>query len=156
MNITEYLLEFIIAFLVAVGYAIIYDVSKDILPYAGFAGAIGWTSSSILEYEFGLHVFVATFIAASLVGMTSQIFARQLKTPVILFTIPGIIPIVPGGSAYNAMRSFVEGNSDRGFELLITTFMVAGALALGLALNSALFQLFSSRNLFRRGRRFLP
>lgn len=152
----DYLLQFITAFIVASSYAIIYEVPKDIIAFAGITGAIGWVTSSFLENVWEMHTFVAILIASFIIGLTSQIFARRLKAPVIIFSIPGIIPIVPGGSAYNAMRSFVEGNSDQGFRLLIATFMSAGAIALGLALNSAFTQLVTKKNIFRRGRRFLP
>lgn len=152
----EYLMEFIITFFIAVGYAIIYEVPRDILIYAGITGATGGLVSTFFENFFELHTAVATLIASFIVGFVSQLFARRLKAPVIIFSIPGIIPIVPGGSAYNAMRSFVIGNSDQGFQLLISTFMSAGAIALGLALNSAFMQLLSKENPFRRGRRFLP
>lgn len=152
----DYLIQFVVASIIAISYSITYEVPRDTLISAGITGGIGWVVSSFLENTVELHVFVATLIASFIIGLASQIFARRLKAPVIIFSIPGILPIVPGGSAYNAMRTFVEGNTTQGFQLLTATFMTAGAIALGLALNSAFVQLISSEHLFRRGRRFIP
>ena len=100
--------------------------------------------------------FIATITASFMIAFASQIFARRLKTPVIVFTLPGLIPLVPGGAAYNMMRAFVEGNTELGFQFATTTFLTAGALALGLSINGAFFQLFSSRSLFNRGDQYVP
>lgn len=39
---------------------------------------------------------------------------------------------------------------------LIETFIVAGGLALGLTVNSAIFQVLSPRAIIQQGRRYLP
>ena len=99
---------------------------------------------------------LSTIIASFFIAFFSQIFARRVRTPVIIFTLPGLIPLVPGGLAYNTMRAFVEGNTELGILSARDTFLTAGALALGLAINGAFFQLFSSKDLFKRGTKYVP
>lgn len=99
---------------------------------------------------------LATSMASFFIAFASQIFARRLKSPVIVFTLPGLIPLVPGGMAYNMMRAFVEGEMILGFQFATNTFLTAGALALGLSINGAFFQLISSRNIFNRGNKYVP
>ena len=36
--------------------------------------------------------------------------SRRYKRPVIIFIVPGIIPLVPGGAAYEATRYLVSNN----------------------------------------------
>lgn len=150
------MIQFISGLIVSIGFGIIYDIPKNNLFYSGLAGAIGWMISFTMIQVFDIHLFISTTTASFFVALVGQMFSRAFRTPVTLFIMPGLIPLVPGGVAFNMMRSFVEGNNASGAQFAIDTFLVAGALALGIALNSAAFQLFSTRNLFRRGRRYIP
>lgn len=49
------------------------------------------------------------FLAAVAVALVSQAMARQFKAPVILFVIPGILPMVPGAGMYRIVYSIVMG-----------------------------------------------
>ena len=154
------LLDFVIhfgsSFLTALGFAILYNIPRKTIIPAGITGAIGWTIFFFLNNYLGFQNFLATIIASFFIAFASQIFARRFRTPVIIFTLPVLIPLVPGGIAYNMMRAFVEGNTELGILYARDTFLTAGALALGLSINGALFQLFSSKDLFKRGTKYVP
>lgn len=152
----DFVIHFGSSFITALGFSILYNIPRKTIIPAGITGAIGWTIYFFLTVYFSIEEFLATIIASFFIAFASQIFARKFKTPVIIFTLPGLIPLVPGGLAYNMMRAFVEGNANLGFEYATDTFLTAGALALGLSINGALFQLFSSRDLFKRGTKYVP
>lgn len=152
----DFIIHFGSSFITALGFSILYNNPKNAILPAGLTGAIGWTLYYFLVNYLNTIDFLATIIASFFIAFTSQIFARKLKTPVIIFTLPGLIPLVPGGMAYNMMRAFVEGNANIGFQYATSTFLTAGALALGLSVNGALFQLFTTRDLFKRGGKYVP
>lgn len=152
----QLLIHFGSSFLTALGFAVLYNIPRKTIVPSGITGAVGWTIYFYLTEYLNLVDFLATIIASFFIAFTAQIFARRVRTPVIIFILPGIIPLVPGGTAYNAMRAFVEGHSELGFQYTTNTFLTAGAIALGLSINGALFQLLSSRDLFRRGRKYVP
>lgn len=154
--LVDFILHFGSSFLTALGFAILYNIPRKTIVPAGLTGAIGWTIYFFLVNYFGMLFFLATIIASFFIAFASQIFARRLRTPVIIFTLPGLIPLVPGGAAYNMMRAFVEGNSELGFDYATTTFLTAGALALGLSINGVVFQVFSTRSLFKQSNRYVP
>ncbi len=157
MNIlTDFIVHFGSSFLTAFGFTILYNIPKKAILPASITGAVGWTSYFFLTNYLTVVNFVSTIIASFFIAFISQVFARKLKKPVIIFTLPGLIPLVPGGMVYNMMRAFVEGNSELGFQFATNTFLTAGALALGLSINGVFFQLFSSRDLFKRGKRYVP
>ena len=154
MNILkDFIIHFGSSFIAAFGFTILYNIPKKVVFPASLTGAIGWTSHFFLINYFMTENFLATIIASFFIAFVSQIFARKHKKPVILFTLPGIIPLVPGGMVYNMMRSFVEGQTNLGVQFAIGTFLTAGGLALGLLINSALFQLLSSHDIFKRGQK---
>lgn len=152
----DFVIHFTASFLTAMGFSILYNIPRKTMIPAGITGGIGWTSYFFLVNYLGVVDFVATVIASFFIAFASQIFARKFRTPVIIFTLPGLIPLVPGGAAYNMMRAFVEGNTTLGLDYGIETFLTAGALALGLSINGVVFQLLTSRSLFKRGSNYVP
>ncbi|EXJ23989.1 Integral membrane protein [Alkalibacterium sp. AK22] len=147
---------FIAALAGTFGFGVIYNVPTRTLVASSFSGAVGWMVYYFLAFELNLDLFVGVGVAAFLVAFFSQWYARHFRMPVIVFAIPGIIPLVPGGSAYNMMRAFVEGNSDFAFMYATETFLISGAIAVGLSVNSGLFQVFSNRAFAKREKRYLP
>ena len=152
----DFIIQFGSSFVTALGFSILYNIPRKTIIPAGMTGAIGWTSFFFFTAYLSVTEFLATIIASFIIAFISQILARKFKTPVIIFTLPGLIPLVPGEMAYNMMLAFVEGNTTLGVEYGTSTFLTAGALALGLSINGALFQLFSSRDLFKRGTKYVP
>ena len=149
----DFIIHFGSSFIAAFGFTILYNIPKKVVFPASLTGAIGWTTHFFLINYFMTENFLATIVASFFIAFVSQIFARKHKKPVILFTLPGIIPLVPGGMVYNMMRSFVEGQTNLGVQFAINTFLTAGALALGLLINSALFQILSSRDILNKGQK---
>lgn len=152
----DFIRHFGASFITAIGFAVLYNIPKRTIIPAGFTGGLGWTVYFFLTTYLSTQGFLATIIASFCIAFASQIFARRLRAPVIVFTLPGLIPLVPGGMAYNMMRAFVEGDTLLGFQFATNTFLTAGALALGLSINGAFFQLISSRNIFNRGSKYVP
>lgn len=52
-----------------------------------------------------------------------------------MFSVSGIIPLVPGGVAYNALRHVAQNQFDQAVQLGAQAFMISGAIALGLLLS---------------------
>ena len=152
----DFIQHFGSSFITALGFSVLYNIPRRTIVPAGFTGGVGWTVYFFLTTYLSTQSFLATIIASFCIAFASQIFARRLRVPVIVFTLPGLIPLVPGGMAYNMMRAFVEGDTLLGFQFATSTFLTAGALALGLSINGAFFQLISSRNIFNRGSKYVP
>jgi uncharacterized membrane protein YjjB (DUF3815 family) len=155
MNL-NHIAYFIAALVATFGFGVLYNVPTRTLFASSFAGAVGWIVYYILSFQIELDLFVGVGVAAFLVAYFSQWYARHYRMPVIVFAIPGIIPLVPGGSAYNMMRAFIEGSSEMALMYATETFLISGAIALGLSVNSGLFQVFSNRAFEKRDKRYLP
>lgn len=84
----------------------------------------------------------ASFLGAFAVAIVAHLFAKRFKMPMIIFSVAGIIPLVPGGSAYNAMRHIVENDFLTSMSFASRAFMVSGAIAMGLVFAEVIIQLF--------------
>jgi uncharacterized membrane protein YjjB (DUF3815 family) len=134
------LVQLITSFVASAAFALLFNAPKKSLLKCGFVGMAGWF---VYVWLVGKHYdsVVASFIAAIIIAIISQIFAKVYKTPVIIFSISGIIPLVPGGTAYDAMRKFVENDYNVAIQLAAKAFMISGAIAVGLVISEVLNQL---------------
>lgn len=138
----EYVAQLITSFIGSAGFGVIFNVPRDSLVKCGFVGMTGWICYYVLS-QGGLNLIPATAIASTLIAVISQFFAKMYKTPMIIFTVGGIIPLVPGGLAYNAMRHFVENDYGTALSLAAKAFLISGSIAMGLVFSEVLHQIIS-------------
>ncbi|GAK40960.1 threonine/serine exporter family protein [Paenibacillus urinalis] len=128
------------SFIASLAFGIIFNAPRKMLFPCGIVGMLGWIIYDIMEP--GYEAVSATLMATLVIGVLSQVFARLYKHPVIIFSVAGIIPLVPGGMAYNAMRYFVQNDYTTAVELAAKALMIAGSIAVGLILSEVLNQAF--------------
>lgn len=135
--------HFLTSFFAASSFVILFNAPKKSLLQCGLVGMLGWVLYVAVRGEIGEAP--ATLAASLLVGILCQLFAKIYRTPVIIFSVAGVIPLVPGGMAYNAMRRFVENQYDQALQIGAQTLMIAGAIAAGLVLSEVLNQMMRPR-----------
>ncbi|WP_108670890.1 threonine/serine exporter family protein [Peribacillus acanthi] len=141
--------QMITSFVASAAFGIIFNIPKDSVLKCGFTGMAGWICYITLSYV-EVDMMMATAVSSFLVAIISLIFAKKYKTPIIIFTVGGIIPLVPGGMAYDAMRNFVENDYNAAINLAAKAFMISGAIAIGLVFSEVLHQLFRKSSLLKR------
>ena len=82
----------------------------------------------LLCVSFGLSSVWASFFGAAFVDLASQILARKLKAPVIIFLVIGVLPLVPGYGIYKVAYDLFSGGNVNAS--LTNALMLAGAVAL--------------------------
>ncbi|MCU9614459.1 threonine/serine exporter family protein [Caldibacillus lycopersici] len=135
------LAQLVTSFIATSGFGIIFNVPKQALIKCGFVGMVGWLIYYYLV-EQTMDSVPASFIAAFFIAVISHVFARKYKTPVIIFTVGGIIPLVPGGLAYDAMRYFVLNDYNMAIQLAAKVLMIAGAIAIGIVFSEVFNQVY--------------
>lgn len=132
--------EFLLAFLGSFAGAVLFNIERYNLIWAGLCGGIAWTIYKLLIISSGRAIY-ATFIAAIFVGLFSEVMARKVKTPAYVFSIPGMYPLVPGIMAFDTIYLLVFGKMEEGINKGIETAATAGAIAFGIMLASTLYHL---------------
>ncbi|SEG27519.1 threonine/serine exporter family protein [Paenibacillus sp. UNC499MF] len=133
--------QLVTSYIASAAFGIIFNVPRNTLIQCGFVGMMGWLVYIALVRS-DTNAIVATLAAAFFVTVISRVFARLYKTPIIVFSVAGIIPLVPGGMAYDAMRSFVENDYNLAVQLAAKAFMISGSIAAGLIFSEVMNQLF--------------
>ncbi|RSL28959.1 threonine/serine exporter [Salibacterium salarium] len=133
-------LELIFCFVATVAFGIIFNIPLRLVWWGGLIGVVIWLIYSSLPI-YGFSQVYAAAIAAFVAAFTSHWLARYKKVPVTTFTIPGIIPLVPGGKAYSSMLALVEENYIDGIEQGMATLLQAGSIAGGLVFALSIFSI---------------
>ena len=91
----------------ALGFAILFNVPQRTLFIIWLIGAAGGITKLLLMY-FGIDIVISTFIGATLVGILSVYAAHNKHAPPLVFSIPSVIPMVPGAFAYRMMLGLIK------------------------------------------------
>ena len=121
-------MHFIYSFIATVGFAVFLNAPKSTLIWSIFYYLAKLTGNDILS----------NFIAALLVSYISELLARKLKQPAIIFIIPGIIPLVPGLGMYNTMLYLVQSDYNNAIAKGADVLFVGGAISLGILVITSL------------------
>ncbi len=135
------------SFFATMAFGIIFNVPKRTILSGGIIGMMGWLLYSWFLAAFQLNMIAATGIAAFFVATLSQGFARFHKMPVTIFSVAGVIPLVPGGLAYETMRSFIEDDYLTAISFATKTLLISGAIAFGLIFSGVLSQTLKRKDL---------
>ena len=88
--------QLITSFIASASFGIIFQAPKTSLVKSGVVGMAGWIVYFLLARD-EIDPILATLAAAFVVTILSQILSKRYKKPSILFSVMGIIPLVPGG-----------------------------------------------------------
>jgi uncharacterized membrane protein YjjB (DUF3815 family) len=108
----------------AIGFAILFNVPRRVILSIWALGALGGLIKfSALNFNVGI-VF-ASFLAATAIGIVSIQMAHMRNSPPLVFSIPSVIPMVPGFFAYKMMLGLIAltsiENTDAYIQTLIQT-----------------------------------
>lgn len=134
------LLQLVGATLGAIGFAIIFNAHpRHIIPVA-----IGGFVTYLIYFLFdsiAASPFVCALIASVFFAIFSETLARVLRAPTIIFLIPCAIPIVPGGSLYNAMVKLLSKDPASALTHLGNAVQIGLGMACGIIAVSVIFNL---------------
>lgn len=127
-----WILNFIFSFLASLFFCVIFDAPRKLYLSCGFVGACGWMVYTLFYNGLEAHTIYSSFFGSLALGLLSHYIARYKKEPAIIFMITGIIPLVPGGLAYDATKSLVLLHFNKAINTMLEVTLIAGAIALGL------------------------
>lgn len=132
------------AFLATAGFAVLFNVPTRALALCGFTGAMGlmWREALLGT---GAHPVAAAFVGALIVGLLGYTQARFFHLPRLIFTVNGIVPMIPGVAAFETMVYFVRGDINAGVESAVVALLLIGAIAFGLVTARMLLTLGETR-----------
>lgn len=131
------MIKLLYAALGTLGFGMIFNANKNKLIYIMLGGLLGYLGYYVTDL-FMNNIFIASSVCAIVTSTYSFIMARVLKCPSTIFILPGLIPIVPGGSLFYAMRDLVLGDSNDALNQAIITIEVIFGIVAGMLFVSTI------------------
>lgn len=136
MLIITIITQGIYSFLSVVGFSVLFNLPRKLIVAASISGMVGW----MLYYYFqwiGTNFIIPAFVGSIAVGLVGEILAVIKKHPATIFTIPGIIPFVPGYGIYYTMLHIVEKDFDLAMTTGAESLFIAISIACGIVLATS-------------------
>jgi uncharacterized membrane protein YjjB (DUF3815 family) len=145
--------------LAALGFSVLFNVPRRTLLAIFLMGAAGG-GTKLLVMQWGVNIVLASLAGASVIGLVSIAAAYTNAAPLV-FSLPAVIPMVPGTYAYRMMIGLVKlaGNLplDTYTQVLAETvnyglkvMLILICLAVGVALPMLLTRKEAPRNMRNR------
>lgn len=98
--------------LAAVGFGVLFNVpSRSLIPIFIMGALGGFTKVILMHYE--INIVTSSLFGAALIGLLSIPVAHHKHAPPPIFSIPAVIPMVPGVLAYRMMLGLIDLASDQ-------------------------------------------
>ena len=125
------ILEFIVAMFATISFAVLFNAPRKEVICCGLTGALGWAVYYGMTQN-GINLVLSSLVATFCLTVLARAFAVVRKSPVTVYILPGIFPLVPGaGIYYTAYYLFIGNTQMSGFKGL-ETLEVAGAIVFGI------------------------
>ena len=123
------------ALLGSFAFGIVFNIRGKNNIYAALGGLFGWVVY-LLVGKISTSTITQFFIAALAISVYAEFMAIWRKTPVTVFIISAMIPLVPGGTIFYTMQELIMGNYMESYKLGIYTIAIAGSMAMGILIAS--------------------
>lgn len=141
-----YITQFINAFLSTAGFAVFFNIPRDSVIKSSFGGSISWIVYMISSNIFSSSI-AGTFLAAITVGFFGEFMAKRFRKPATIFTIPSIVPLVPGAGMYYTMLAVIDKDFAYAAELGTEAMFIAITIAIGIIVSSSFGRAWINRKL---------
>ena len=132
------IIQLITAFVGAFGFALIFNVKRELLITTAVAGFLGWGLYLLCSEVFGIGVLMSNVLASAFCQIYAEVTARICKTPTTVIYVPAVIPLLPGASLYNTMYSAVHSDWGQFKVYGSATLQTTLGIAIGLSFVSAI------------------
>lgn len=91
----------------AIGFGVLFNIPKKaIIPVFLLGFGAGFIKFILLDFH--TNIILASLTAASFVGLVSMPLAHGIHHPPVVFSIPAVIPMIPGYFAYETVLSVMS------------------------------------------------
>ena len=117
-------------------FAYLFHAPKRCIISSSLIGMIGYLVY-MLFVDFIAGSVGGSFAASVVIAILSEAAARIQHAPASVFTSVAVIPLVPGGGLYETMFYIVRSNYNAAVSRGVETILIAGCIALAIALVSS-------------------
>ncbi|MGN0806714.1 MAG: threonine/serine exporter family protein, partial [Candidatus Coproplasma sp.] len=142
VGLEDYLYRIISCFIGTTAFTLFFGGSfKRLIPSA-IDAMITFAVYLVMEAFVG-DILVDMLVATAVAAILSEVFARTIKAPAIIFFVPGIIIFVPGRTLYLTVNALISGQWDAAMSSGGEMGKTLLGIVIGLIVVTILFNLIS-------------
>lgn len=127
------------------GFGMLFKANKNKYVFITLGGILNYLAYYI-AFNYTNNIFLSAAFCAVITRTYSNVMAILLKCPTTIFTLTGLIPIVPGGSLFYMMQNLVLGNSNEALTQGIITVEVILGIVSGMLFTSSILAVIKTIN----------
>lgn len=135
-----YVVQTLMGSIGAVGFAVLFNVPRKQIHLIAIASAVSWVVYLACVHA-GLGIFFSMFWSTVTASGISEILARVVKAPVLLFLVPVLIPTIPGKDLYQMMSCLVRGQYRSVLQVGQDLGLQALAIAFGITVVASIMRI---------------
>ena len=139
MEFATFLFQGLAAFVGTIAFAVLFHVPRQQYLWAGVTGCLGWLCYLLMN-RLTVSTVIASFVATLLLTAVSRFFAVWRRTPITIFLVCGIFPLVPGEGIYYTAYYFMMGDTAAAGDWGTQALKIAIAISLGIVVILSLPQ----------------
>lgn len=145
--LSEFLQDAFFAAIAAIGFAAISNPPRRAYLYCAVIAAVGHSARFLMMQEslLGLHIVIASTLAALIVGMLAVLLSPVAHTPAETCLFPSLLPMIPGIYAYKTFGGLVmclyhgsEEAFDHYFYLFVSNGLTCLFILLGMVIGATI------------------
>lgn len=105
------IIEMLLASMSCMFFAIVYNTPKKELFYCWLFGGIGYGIYYYLFKFWELSTF-SNFFGAFVIAVLARLTSLKRQIPVMVYVLPSVFPLSPGGNMYNACYALITCDLD--------------------------------------------
>lgn len=129
----------------SMAFGIVYNVKRKHLWTVALGGGVGWFLYSIF-FRISGSGFISNMAASMFATAYSELMARKRKAPAVVFLLPCLIPLVPGGGLYYSMSFTVLKDFAQSNAYMVSTAEAAFGIAAGIIVVSVIVRFNMDKN----------
>lgn len=133
-------IELLSALVSSLGFAGLFNLHGKKMIYAALGGLFAWAIYMLVEV-FTDSPYICAFISSIALTLYSETMARVQKSPVTVFLVIAVIPLVPGAGLYRTMNYFMHQQPELAAAQSLYTLLFAASMSAGIALTTVFFQI---------------
>lgn len=122
-------LQLLALVLAALSFGVLFGLRREWLGLALVSDAVVWAASQATRTFSGVE---AAFLAALVLAVAANVFARARHRPAQLLLLPGLMLLVPGAFGFRSLEALLRGDVTAGAGQFADMWLTAGALVMGL------------------------
>lgn len=134
-NVASWWVILIASFISTIGFAIMFNNKYKHLLIVSILGVVACGSYLLID-----DIFLSVMVGSIVATLVSEVLARVLKSPTIVFLLPAIISFVPGAKLFFMMYNLINGDILQ-FQINFNALSLASlGIAVGIILASVFAQ----------------